>query len=414
MSGTIFNNESEMQVWLSTKLKEGDGLNDLIINREDFNLYLPKSLSDEKVFDSFKYCLASLDIVEIISENDNISFNPSDSLKPDFLLYAPETEAIVIVELKNIVTPSRQAGTEISAYANEVKTYIPFISDGDIINVLISSVWPTLLKHYAFHEIFWQQRNLLCLEPIIDKGEVKLRILDVSSIAEDTVSFTLCNEHIGGFQLCLYDYNLYEDQSNRTRLDPYVSQMKTALSAMASKGNAQKNHGFAFLWKDKWELSLAPYSISIFNFAPFQSFERHFHNENFEPNIIVKKIVNIIKEHDPMGHGGSLISITEVGESFLANFCTPRVEGFQNWQTLSEDMLKRCSPLLSFRCWGAIEEVFTKKLLQKYNKGDISIAFDDPDIGLEVIRELIDPNYQFYNIFWEDEREDLFDDMEDI
>src|SRR5690606_36324255 len=140
--------------------------------------------------------------------------------------------------------------TEVSAYANEIKAYIPFISDGDIVNVVISSVWPTLLRHYVYHEIFWQQRNLLCLEPIKEKGEIKLKIVDVALIAEESVNLKLCNEHLGGYHICLYDYNRYETTKNQNGFDHYVKQMKAALSAMASKGNSQKNHGFAFLWKD--------------------------------------------------------------------------------------------------------------------------------------------------------------------
>ncbi|HFK5543292.1 TPA: hypothetical protein ACG0AR_000132 [Elizabethkingia anophelis] len=409
----IFKSEQEMQLWLSSKLKELEGLSDLIINIDDFQEYKPQNLSDRKIFESFNYCLSSLNIVDIISENENISLNPSDSLRPDFLLYAQETEAIVIVELKNIVTPSRQAGTEISAYGNEVKTYIPFISDGDIINVIISPVWSTLLKHYVFHEIFWQQRNLLCLEPVKEDNEIKLKIVDVASIAEDTVSFKLCNEHIGGYQVCLYDENLYLDPQNRTRLDPFIAQMKTAMSAMASKGNAQKNHGFAFLWKDGWDLSIAPYNISVFNFAPFQSFERHFHNENFEPNIIANKFIDIIRDYDPLGHGKSLMTITSTGQKFLSNFCSPHMEGFHNWDHLSESMLTRCNPLISFKCWGAFEEVLSDKILQKYQAGESDISFDDPHLGLEVINELIDPNYQFYNLSYLEETSEN-DNLDDL
>lgn len=397
MTNQIFKDEKEMQDWLSKELQANDCFKELIVNIEEFEKYKATSLSDKKVFESFKYCLTSLNIVSIISENENISFNPSDSLKPDFLLYAPETESVIIVELKNIVTPSRQAGTEVSAYANEVKSYIPFISDGDIVNIIISSVWPTLLKRYAFHEIFWQQRNILCLEPIKVQDEIKLRIIEVNTIAEDSLSLKLGNEHLGGYQICLYDDNLYSDPENRDRLDPYLKQMKTAMTAMASKGNSQKNHGFAFLWKDNWTLSLAPYSITIINFAPFQSFERHFHNEDFQPNGITERFIQIIKDHDPTGHGNSLQAITSQGESFLENFCTPRTEGFHTWDILSEIMLRRCN-LISFQSWGVFEEVYTEKLMERYKNGDIELTFDDPNLGLEMLNELIDSDYEFYNL----------------
>lgn len=331
-------------------------------------------------------------------------------MKPDFVLYAPETDSVVIVELKNIVTPSRQTGTEISAYANEIKSYIPFISDGDIVSIIISSVWPTLLKHYTFHEIFWQQRNILCLQPIEVDGEVKLKIGDIKSIAEDSIRLKLSIEHLGGYQICLYDDYLNTKQRNRQRLDQYVEQMKTAMTAMATKGDSQKTHGFAFLWKDNFELSIAPYSITIINFAPFQSFERHFHNEEFAPNEIAKKFIEIIQEHDPIGHGASLDAIRLQGQLFLENFCRPVPEGFEKWEILRQAMDDRCELLISFQCWGVFRELYSDKLIQHYKEGDTGLAFDEPVVGLELINELSEPNYDFFNLSYYDRNPDDFDD----
>lgn len=283
----MFGNEKSMQVWLSNSLKSVDGIGDLIINNEEFSSFTPNTLAEKKIFKSFSYCCESLYINEVISENINISLKEGDSLKPDFLLYASETESIVIVELKNDVSPTRQAGTELSAYASEIKSYIPFVSEGDIINVIISTKWPTLLKHYVFNEIFWLQKNLICLEPVRFEGEVKLKILDVSHLVEDDVTFKICPQHLGGYQLCLYDNELYKPEHDKNRLDSHIEQMKTALEMIAIKGYSHKSHGFAFLWKDHWELSLAPYSITVLNFAPFNSVERLFHNNSDITDIVI-------------------------------------------------------------------------------------------------------------------------------
>jgi hypothetical protein len=72
--------------------------------------------------------------------------------------------------------------------------------------------------------------------------------------------------------------------------------MRAALSVMATEGNRQKGHGFAFLWKDHWELSLAPYSISIFNMAPFQSLERFLHEIEVLEDLsdIQKRFINLM------------------------------------------------------------------------------------------------------------------------
>lgn len=393
----LFKKEREMQKWLSDELHKVEGILDLVVNEKEFKLYKPINISEVKIYDSFQYCMKSMYLNNLITEDENISLKKGDSLKPDFLLYAPETESIVIVELKNLGGPSRQVGTELLAYAGEIKTYVQFISDGDIINVIISPVWPTLLRHYIFHEIFWLQKKIICLKPVSINDETKLEILNVNDIIEDNVNIKISEKHLGGYQLCLYDENLYKDPNNTTRLDPYIKQMESALSAIATKGYSHKNHGFAFLWKDCWNLSLAPYSITILNFAPFQTLERFFHDEEFIVNDMTEKFINIIEEHNPQGHSETLIDITKAGNDLLSMFCKPRMEGFHTWDVLKSIMEER-SELVAFKSWGVFDELYSKKLMEEYKKGNLNINNTDPIIGLKMLNELIDPNYEFIDL----------------
>src|SRR5689334_14728819 len=81
--------------------------------------------------------------------------------------------------------PSRQAGTEAGAYAGELRSHLPFLSDGDVVNVLISSVWPTLLRHYVAHEILWIGRKVLCLEPVEVGESHSLKIVEPARFTDD-------------------------------------------------------------------------------------------------------------------------------------------------------------------------------------------------------------------------------------
>jgi len=393
----IFESELKMQEWLSHELLCVEGLMDLIINKEDHKNLYSDSVVERKFFESYRHCIKSLNLNTIVSENENISFKEGDIFKPDFLLFAPKTESIVIVELKNIAGPSRQVGTEVSAYSSEVKSYIPFISEGDIINVIISPTWPTLLRHYIFHEIFWLQKNIICLEPCKSDNSINLRIVEIPKFIEDNVSLKLSPKHLGGYNLCLYDYNLYKEPSYRTRLDPYIEQMKTAISAIESKGNSQKNYGFAFLWKDKHPLSLAPYSITILNLAPFQSLERLFHDVDYKITEITKRFINLRSYYGPVGHGESLNVMTNYGKRFLEGFCEPRVEGFLTWDYLKRIMIPRCD-LISFHSWGIFGELFSDKLAEEYEKGNIQLSSTDPKLGMELIDYLVDPEYEFIDL----------------
>ncbi len=386
-----------MQMWLSDNLSEIEGLSEII---DEFDETIQgKPSTESRIISSYIHCLKSLNLNVVISENENISNKEGDRLCPDFLLYAPETESFVILELKNIANPTRQIGTELGAYSSEIRSYVPFISEGDIVHVVISRTWPTLLRHYLFNEIFWMQKNILCLEPYQSaNGSIMLRALPPKNLIEDDVSLMICERHLGGYQLCLYDDLLYSGGS-RDRLDQHIEQFKTAIFAMASKGNAQKNHGFAFLWKDHRSISLAPYSITILNFAPLQSLERFLHgiDDDFYIPEITQRLINIAAEYDPIGHGQSLDQIVDYGERFLKKICSPRAEGFTNWDVLKSIMLEQ-STLIEFHPWGIFSELLSDKLASKYEQGNHSIELTDPILGLELITELIDADYNFIDL----------------
>jgi len=402
-----FASEEDMQDWLRGELEDNDCMSDLIVNLDAFRALEIKDQNIVKIYEVFAYCLESLDMVNVLAENENISLNPKDILKPDFLLYAPETQSLVIVELKNLSGPSRNAGTEVAAYANELKSYVPFLSEGDTITLIISSVWPTLLLHYISHEIAFLGRKVLCLQPVETSEGKKLCIVDPAKLAAGNEFLKLSAEYLWGFQICLYDDELYRG-GDRRRTDQYLQQMHAAIRAMATRGNALKNHGFAFLWKDTSN-SLSPYNITVINIAAFYTLEKFFHNEDYEPGALMKKLIHeVIQEHDPMGDSQSIMSITDYGIEFFKNFCSPVREGFLRWKNLRNSMLQH-SELISFHSWGFFEEQFYRRLLSEYNAGNTEIEHTDPFLALDFINGLIDPDYPFFDLNyygWEEEDDD--------
>lgn len=393
MGKSIFKNEREMQDWLCDCLNNIYGLSELIINLDDFTNFNPETAIEEKIKDSFIYCIDSLHITHLVTEDENISLDEKESLNPDFLLYAPETDSVVFVELKNQKNATREAGTELSAYISEVKSQLPFLSEGEIVRVIISPEWPVLLRHYVINEIFWLGRKVICLEPFDYNGTTQLRIIDIHSLTKDNIELKFCNQHFGGYHICMYDYNVYD----KNRFDKYLEQMRTALAIMANKGESQLSHGFAFLWKDTGS-SLTPYIITLLNVASFNLIERAFHDENYYPPEITRKFIEIIKEYNPEGHGKSLDEISKSGEKYLRVFCSPRSEVFSTWDDLKDAIDRRANPLIAFSSWGIIRELYEKKLINSYLEGKIDTKIDDPSLGLELVNELIDPDYEFIDL----------------
>lgn len=397
----IFRNESEMQSWIKEEIDSGKNLSDLISNVKYIYEYELAEVTDgeRRIYNSFKEVLDALNINCLIWENENISLNKKEILKPDFVLYSTETEGFVIVELKNFKGATREIGTEILAYSSEIKTYVPFLAEAEIFYVIISPEWPTLMRHFIFHEIYWGNKNIICLEPIKEKRKVKLRIKNIKEISESDFTLHISDKSLSGFQICLYDHELYKKGAKRERLDNYIYQMTAALQVMSVEGNKQKSHGFALLWKDTYSKSLAPYSITVLNMSPFSSVERFLHEDVdwSELPITLNKIINLIRTEDPTGHGRSLQKIANVGEIFLQNFCNPMPEGFTDWSNLKLMTIPRAE-FISFVGWGSFGIRFNEKLISEYAAGNIATSNTSPELGLQVIAEIVDEHYDYIDI----------------
>ncbi len=391
-----------MQIWLSEALDNCYGLADLIIDIPNFDDDTVSSFAASRITESFKICIDSLHITRKISENENISIRLGEILKPDLILYAPETQSVVIIELKNIAGPTRQAGTELGGYSAEIRTIIPLIADGDIVHVLISTNWPTLLRHFVNHQIFWKRENLLCLQPILDiNGEIRLRILEVAELIDDSGAFRISPKHLGGYQICLYDQDLYSHNPDRNRLDKYVGQFNSALNSMTITGNRLNSHGFAFLSRDLFPASLSPYFITVVNIAPFQFVERFLHLDDNDLPDIAMRFIHIVQEYQPEGHGNTLSMITDACTDILESVCSPYPEGFLPWGNLRELMSGRTQHL-SFTGWGLFGEAALDKLKKAYNSGDFTCSLSNPKLGMDVISEIINDDYDFISLSYDD------------
>ena len=57
-------------------------------------------------------------------------------------------------------------------------------------------------------------------------------------------------------------------------------------------------------------------------------------------------------------------------------------------------MLKK-PDMIEFQSWGVFAELLSEKLAEKYIQGKYSIKLTDPQLGLELIGELVDDDYEF-------------------
>jgi hypothetical protein len=397
----IFNSEDDLQVWLEKLLGKMEGLSAIINNIPEIKNFEPNSISERKIKESFLTCLESLHLNEILTENKNISSVRGDILKPDIIAYAPETESIVIIELKNHHNATRQAGTELSAYASEIKSGLSYLSDGDLVHVIISNSWPTLLKHYIYNNIFWQGKNTICLEPCMNDDVIGLEIVDISLLVQADIPMKISEEQLGGYHICLYDDSQQTRSPQQTKLHQRVKLMKSSVSCMATRGERMNTHGFAFLSRETDGYGMSPYFITLVNVAPFKSIEKVFHTEEnlaySDLTLIQQKLLDVYLEYAPEGHGYSLNSLFDTASKLLETICTPRPESYSSWEYLKTHITDNCKPIY-FDSWGIFKEIATMKLSEKYNEEIYHIDLNSVSLGYEVLDELIDKNYPYINL----------------
>lgn len=392
----VFTKEHDMQKWLEENLDKNDGdFCSMIDNIDYLSTAKTNNKGEAKVIDAFKKCLECQYSLTILTKDVNISFDPKVSLKPDFLCYSDENQSFSFIELKALRGATREAGTELSAYSAGLKAYIPFLCDGDVNNIIISQDWPTLLTHSIFHEIYWNNKIVLCLEPVKTSSAVKLRILDPSRISKSENLHKFSAKHFIGHQICLYDPKRGLNGTYGDHMNEYLNLMKCGIAAMANQGEKLNGSGFAILWKDNLNISQAPYSISLVNIAAMYSIERFYHVHKKLPGKIGEKLGGILREGAiSNGCGPSLGYIEDAGKEFFSKFSDPRIEGLADWDGQKWIMNDR-SELIYFQSWGVIRDLYFQFITDKIESGATNIVHDSPDLGMEFLNSIIDKDYEF-------------------
>lgn len=384
MKAKLFNSEKDMQEWLRLAISQDNDFSSLVVNGEYIEALQPTGFIERKFATSYRMAWRALQYVGVLTDNRNIALMKGEVLRPDFTLYGQESQTIVVVELKNLPNTTREAGTEIGAYAAAIRSYLPFLADGDIISVLISTDWPPLLRHFIRNEILWLGRTVICLEPVKRGRNIALKIKGIDQFLPAESSFKFSADTLGGLCLSLYDYN-------QRGLDRHVMQMRAAGAAMANQGTALRNHGFAFLWKDGHSDIPAPYCFTIVNVASFQALTRlRVGSPPYRPvNDTHKRLLQIVRDFDPQGHGVSLHAIAQRGREFLQSCSSPQIEFGTDWTNLKTDISENSLKMMGFYPWGFFAEAFHEHLKAEYDRGNHNVAPDCPRIGWKVVEELV-------------------------
>src|SRR5690606_15998159 len=100
-------------------------------------------------------------------------------------------------------------------------------------------------------------------------------------------------------------------------------------------------------------------------------------NSKIALNEITKRLLRILMDHDPNGHGHLLDSICDEGIRFLEGFSKPVPEDYTDWNTLKTRIFEN-TDALAFVGWGIFEELFFDRLHQEYENGEFDHSHIDP------------------------------------
>lgn len=185
---STFDKEQQVQDWLETIIAE-DKLSGVIVGADRVQESLAWSESPEFKppfpidyltrlgnLRAAEHVLGELHTLEPVSKNNrSISREKGERLFVDLLYCARETSRFVLFEIKNQDGSAREAVTEIMAYEHEALNHTPFSSANDVMMVIVSRNFSTLLDHAVTGLNSWSRRRVLCLR--FDDSEADPRLV---------------------------------------------------------------------------------------------------------------------------------------------------------------------------------------------------------------------------------------------
>jgi hypothetical protein len=397
-----FSHERQLQEKLVQLIKkdelsniiEGQATIDDLLERQQSSEAFPAFSIDHLVriscAEAASHALSCLSNLDILTDDLNVSLTVGQQLRPDVVCFSPETESLVLFELKRSGQAGREAITELIAYEQELKNHLPFLANYETIFVLVSSEWTTLMDHSAASAVMWSGRQLLCLEAALIKNKLKLKprlpqAWHITGSAQFPTGSLPC------VTWCLYDY---QDKQNPGDVD---FRLITALSLMAREGDRIGAHGFALLWRDHSSISMAGYNITICGISPFSfyQFMRQVGIISDDQDHLVTALDRVIKDWDPHGHPRSMFKVAEAATSIVSEISSPAFEGFSDWETDRVSLSIRAEPI-SCEFWGFpgnfVRYFTTHPAVRKHKAfifNDGQSDWRDPRIGIALLESFL-------------------------
>jgi hypothetical protein len=230
-------------------------------------------------------------------EIKNISMG-KDRLYTDILIKGIEDQKYYIIELKVNKCTGRETVTELMAYIHEIKNHLPFISNEDVVLIIVSLEYSSLLKH-AVSSLLLDNISVLCLKPILLKDEIiSYTVEDI--LAWDDIEVKKINKKMfEGYSLFLFS-KVNEEKIEKKVID---QDRIFAIEYYKADANMYNTNGICIIW-DNYDSQpvisniSSDYAISLFKINPYCI---AYENLVSETDTLSKYIVENIHGYDKFG-----------------------------------------------------------------------------------------------------------------
>lgn len=260
--------EAEIQRWVEAQVNK-QTFYDNIQNIEKIDLTidgwesecLEESFSVDYMLKKSCYYAAKdvlnfLSELELVSCDKSISQTKGEILRPDLVCFNWEHNVVVLFELKENIQAARQAITELSAYEQEIENYLPFSSNCDIVHVIVSPEWSTLLDHSIAFLNMWGGKKVLGLNLDVSNDNWSL-----SPYFPNSWTFIRAN---GLPPKSIYTMNMVLYSKNGDKLDdepPY--ELNLARELISREAEKHKASGLSLAWKNCFPNSPGKWVITV-------------------------------------------------------------------------------------------------------------------------------------------------------
>jgi hypothetical protein len=315
----------------------------------------------ERYAESAVLALESFRLLEFISGDRNISRTSGEELRPDVLAYNPEEDTIVVFELKKSAQTGRQALTELLAYEHELQNHLPLLGTANIVFVLISPEWSTLMDHALTGSVAWAGKTCIGLEVHAAPTGRRLKV-HVPDAWAPLLSHGLPEGGLNTVTLSLYsgvaddatgmESPTSERDSEETR-DACLREIDTALQVIARDGERAGTHGFAILC-DNTDFEPCPWMILTGILNPF-AFLHHGLRVGAPAGEteVSRFMADPGRDYLGVAMDNTLGRILSRGRRYLEQSFDPLLESFLDWSS-AKQVMRRIAPPVRMEFWGVL------------------------------------------------------------